>query len=161
MPHLCYLSHLSSVLYTISNPLYSRSVLFKNNNNFSSVFTNRLDRRMYETKFPTLVSFILFPFSICRIAVTCPTLKTSLSFMTVPVLSRYESPVNSRYESPVNCRNRKVQGNFTHKVNYSCRCNFRGLEFICRTKQGRKTRALRGISWRNAIAEVSHKSRSL
>jgi len=72
-----------------------RSVLFKRNNYFSSVFTNRLDRRMYETKFPTHVSFIyLFfpPFAICRFAVTCPpTLKTFVSFMTVSVLTRYTS----------------------------------------------------------------------
>jgi hypothetical protein len=108
---------------------------------------------MYETKIPTHVSFIP-PLSVCRIAVTRPpTLKTFFSFLTVSVLSRYESHVN--------CKNRKVEGNFIHKVNYGYHCNFPGLEFICRNKQGSKTRALGGISWRNAIVEVSHKSRSL
>ena len=43
--------------FEISKSLYSRSVLNKRTNNFRSVFANRLDRRIYKTKFPTHVSF--------------------------------------------------------------------------------------------------------
>jgi len=60
------------------------------------LFPNRLDRRIYETKFPTYVSFI-FPLSVCRITVTFPsTLKPFFLFVTVTILSRYQSPLNSR-----------------------------------------------------------------
>jgi hypothetical protein len=48
--------------YRLSQSLYSRSVLLKITNNFGSVFTNSLDRRIYETKFPTKVSFIFSTF---------------------------------------------------------------------------------------------------
>jgi len=38
--------------------------------------------------------------------------------------------MSSRYQSPLNCRSRKVEGNFTHKVNYRYYCHLPGLEFI-------------------------------
>jgi hypothetical protein len=49
-----------------SKSLYSRSALFKLTYNCGSVFTNLLDRRIYETKFQTHVSYIfsLFLFTI-------------------------------------------------------------------------------------------------
>jgi hypothetical protein len=45
-------------LFRVSNLLYSRSVLFKSTNNFGPVFTNLLNRRIYETKFSTHISFL-------------------------------------------------------------------------------------------------------
>jgi hypothetical protein len=47
--------------------LCSRYVPFKCTNNFGSVFTNRLDHRLYETKFPTHISFLSFHF-LCLIS---------------------------------------------------------------------------------------------
>jgi hypothetical protein len=41
-----------------SKSLYSRSVLFKRTYNSGSVFAYRFDRRIYEIKFPTHVSFV-------------------------------------------------------------------------------------------------------
>ena len=68
--------------------MYSRSVAFKRTNNFVFFFfTYGLDRRIYQTKFPTLKIFILF--------------------VTVVMLSRYQPPVN--------CSSRNAEGNFTHK----------------------------------------------
>jgi len=73
-------------------------------------FPNRLDRRIYETKFPKHVSFV-FPLSICCITVAFPsTLKTILLFMALSLLLCYQSRVNRS--------SRKIEGNFTHKVNY-------------------------------------------
>ena len=64
--------------FRLSKSLYSRPVLFKCTNNSGSVFPNRLDRRIYETEFPTHASpppnpnfFHLIPFN------------ESLSFSTV------------------------------------------------------------------------------
>jgi hypothetical protein len=64
--------------FRLSKQLYSRSVLFQRTNNFGSVFTNRLDRRIYKTKFPIHVSFGFFspPFSISLISNFSSTLKT-------------------------------------------------------------------------------------
>jgi hypothetical protein len=73
--------------------------------------------RIYETKFPTQVSF-LFSVFICRITLTFPSmLKTFLLFVTVTMLACYQSPVN--------WMSRNVEGNFTHKVNYCYYCHFR------------------------------------
>ena len=52
--------------FRLSKSLYSRSVLFKSINNFGFVFTNLLNRRIYETKFPTHISFL---FSISRMTI--------------------------------------------------------------------------------------------
>jgi hypothetical protein len=65
------------------------SVPFKRTN---FVFPNRLDRRIYETKFPTAPILLSFFFSIPRI--TChflSTLRTFLLFVTVALLF-YQSP---------------------------------------------------------------------
>ena len=72
--------------FRLSKSLCSRPVLFKRAVNFGSVFPNRLDRGIYDTKFPTTVSF-LFPFCICRITLTFPsTLATFRLFVTVAML---------------------------------------------------------------------------
>jgi hypothetical protein len=72
--------------------LYSLSFLFKRTNNFGSVFPDGLGRRIYKNKFPTHVSFLFFPFSVSRIALTFPSrLKTFLLFITAAVLSLYQS----------------------------------------------------------------------
>jgi len=50
--------------FRLSKSLYSRSVLFKSTNNFGSVFTNLLNRRIYENKFPAhSFRFSIFYFS--------------------------------------------------------------------------------------------------
>jgi hypothetical protein len=43
----------------LSKSLDSRSFLFKHTNNFSSAFQNRLDRWIYEIKFPKHVCFLV------------------------------------------------------------------------------------------------------
>jgi hypothetical protein len=48
--------------FRLSKLLYSRSFLFCRTNNFGSVFTDRFDHTIYETKFPTHVGFLLFHF---------------------------------------------------------------------------------------------------
>jgi hypothetical protein len=68
-------------------------------------------------------SAFFFPFSICCVTCTFPLmLKTFLLFMTVAMLSHYQSPVN--------CRGRNVEENIMHKVNYHYYCHFPGLEFM-------------------------------
>ena len=47
------------------------------------------------------------------------TLKTFLLFVTLDMLSRYQSTVN--------CRGRNVEGNFANKVNCRYSCHFAGL----------------------------------
>jgi len=48
--------------FRLSKMLYSPSALFKRSNNFGTISPNRLVSRIYETKFPSHVSFIfLFP----------------------------------------------------------------------------------------------------
>jgi len=92
--------------FRLSKFLYSRSVLIKRTNHFGSAFTRRLDRRIYDKKFRHMSAFP-FPFSICRITLNLPsTLKAVLLFVTVAMLSRYQSHVD--------CRGT----NFTQKVNY-------------------------------------------
>ena len=57
-----------SLASSFQNRFYCRSSPFKNTNNFGSGFRNRLARRIYETKFPTQVSFIPHPsFSVTHI----------------------------------------------------------------------------------------------
>ena len=68
------------------------------------------------------ISTLCFLFSVSLITLTFPlTLKTFLLFVTVAILSRYQPAVNCK---------RNVRGNFTHKVNYRCCCNFHGLEVM-------------------------------
>jgi hypothetical protein len=100
-------------LLRLSKSLYSRSVLIKRTNHFGSAFTRRLDRRIYDKTFRHMSAFP-FPFSICRITSNLPsTLKAFLLFVTVAMLSRYQSPVDCR------------STNFTQKVNYHYYCHFR------------------------------------
>ena len=51
----------------LSKSLYSLSVSFQRARNLGSVLTNRLDRRIYQTKFPTHASLRFNRFSICCI----------------------------------------------------------------------------------------------
>ena len=67
-------------------------------------------------------SFFL-PFSFCRITLTFPsTPKGFLLFVTVAMLSLYQSPVN--------CKSIIVERNFTHKINYRYYFHFQSLEFM-------------------------------
>ena len=66
-----------------------------------------MDHSIYKTKFQHMSAF-LFPFSISCITLTLPLmLKTFLAFMTVAMLSHYQSPVK--------CRSRTAKVNFTHQ----------------------------------------------
>jgi len=56
--------HLVTLLWP-SKSLYSRSVMFTHTNNFGSVFSNHLNCKIYETKFPTNIHFLL---SICFVS---------------------------------------------------------------------------------------------
>ena len=105
--------------FRLSKSLYYQSVPFKRTNNFGSVFSNLLDRRIYETKFPIHFGYLFFPdpLSICRIPLSFDA-QNLLLFVTVAMLSRYQSPVN--------CRSRKVGCNLTHKVNYRYCCHWQG-----------------------------------
>jgi hypothetical protein len=95
--------------FRLSKYLYSRSARFNRTDNFDAVFTNQLDRGIYENKFRHTSSFFV-PFSVCRITVTFPsTPKAFLLFVTVAMLSHFLSPVNRR--------SIKAEGNFTHKMN--------------------------------------------
>jgi len=76
------------------------------------------------------MSAFFFPFSICRVPLTFPaTLKTFLLFVTVDMLSRFQSTVN--------CRGRNVEGNFTNKVNCRYSCHFTGLDLCSYLKAQR------------------------
>jgi hypothetical protein len=60
---------------------------------------------------PDTSEFVFFPFYVSRIILHfISTNRTFLLFVTVAVLSIYQSHIN--------CRNRKVDGNFAHKANY-------------------------------------------
>jgi hypothetical protein len=63
-------------------------------------------------------SDLYFPFSICC---SPSTLRTFL-FVTVAMLSLFQSPVN--------CRIGNAEGNVTHKVKYRYYCHFPGLKFM-------------------------------
>jgi hypothetical protein len=95
--------------------------LFKSTDNFCRVFPNRLDRRIYYTKFPTHISFF-FLLSISRMTNFRSALRIFLLLVSVAMLSLYHFPVQ--------WRNRKVEGNLTHKVNYHYCCHFPGQEII-------------------------------
>ena len=104
--------------FRLSKSLYYQSVPFKRTNNFGSVFTNLLDRRIYETKSPIHFGHFFF---LCLFVVSrCLFFDAQklLLFVTVAMLSRYHSPVN--------CRSRKVGCNLTHKVNYPYCCHWQG-----------------------------------
>jgi hypothetical protein len=95
----------------LSKSFHSPSILLKRNNYVASVFPNRFDLGIYETKFPTHISFIFFLFYICCVALTFPSmLKTFLLFLTIAMLSLYQSPVI--------CRSRDVEGNLMYTVIY-------------------------------------------
>jgi hypothetical protein len=97
--------------FRLSKSFYWPSAPFKHTNNFGSGLLNLLGRRMYETQFPTHVSFIFPPFSVTHITWNFPsTLKTFLLFVTVAMLSLYQSAVN--------CSSRNLQGNFKYKMNW-------------------------------------------
>ena len=90
---------------------YSRSILFKRTNNFGSVFPNRLDRRIYKTKFQTHTHAFLFS-----------TLYLPYHLTPHQLFVRDSSHV-MLYQFPVQS-SRKVEGNFTHKVHYHYYCHF-------------------------------------
>jgi hypothetical protein len=58
------------------------------------VFPNLLDRRIYETKFPTNISFVFSIFYFSVILTLSSTLKIFLMLESVAVLCIYQSPVN-------------------------------------------------------------------
>jgi len=67
------------------------------------------------------MSAFFFPFSISCVTLNFPaTLKTFLLFVTVAMLSSYQSTVN--------CRGRNVEGNFANKGNCRYSCHFTGLD---------------------------------
>jgi len=73
--------------FKLSKSLYSRSVLFKRTNNSGYDFSNVLDRRIYQTRFPT-TSVFFFPFYIFRVTLTFPsTLNILLLFVTKHITS--------------------------------------------------------------------------
>jgi len=91
--------------------------------NLVLIFTDSLNGRIYETEFPTQVSFLVFPYSISRVTLNFPpTLKTFVLYVSVAILSRYQSPVS--YGS------RNEGGNFKHIVNCGYYCHFPDLEFL-------------------------------
>jgi hypothetical protein len=124
MSLLSCLHHLGSTLSTsLRTGSHSRTVLLRHADNFGSAFSNRLERRIYETKFPTQVSFVFFFPFVCRFTLTfTSTRKTSFLFMIVAILPCYQSPGKNR--------NTEVEGNFTLKVNYRYYGHFAGLEFM-------------------------------
>jgi len=62
-------------------------------------------------------------FSVCHIGLFFLwILKTFLLFVTIAMLSHYQSPVN--------CRSINIKGNFRHKVKYHYYCHFPGHEFM-------------------------------
>jgi len=63
--------------FRLSKSLYSRSVLFISTNNFGPVLPDRLDRKIYETKFSTQVSFF------CSVHISIISLTLSLTLKTV------------------------------------------------------------------------------
>jgi hypothetical protein len=107
--------HIDIISFRLSKSLYPRYVLFKRTNNFGSVFTNRLDRRIYKTKFPTQVSFFLpiFCFS-----------KSSIFYFDDQNILVVNVATLSFYQSLVNYRSSKIQGNFTQKVNSTDYCHY-------------------------------------
>ena len=108
-------SHRHHFVLRLSKSLYSRYDLFKRNNNFGSVFTNRLDRRIYKTRFPTRQFFFLqiFYFS-----------KHFNFFFDNQNILLVNVATASLYQSLVNCRSSKIQGNFTQKVNSTDYCHY-------------------------------------
>jgi len=100
--------HLIDVtLFRLLKSICSQSVLFEHAKNFSSVFPKPMDHSIYKTKFQNMSAF-LFPFSISCITLTLPLmLKTFLAFMTIAMLSHYQSPVK--------CSSRTPKTNFIHQ----------------------------------------------
>jgi len=92
----------------LSKSFYSRFVPLKRTNNFGFVFfLDCFYRRIYVEFLDTRQLSSPPPFY----SVITLTLQGSKCFwVTVPMLSLYQSPVN--------CRSRKAEGNVVHKVNY-------------------------------------------
>ena len=84
--------------------------------NFDSIYPNCLDRRVYDTKIPTSVSFS-FIFSLPPLSPTPLFFNHFNFFFDAHSLLLVNVGLLSLYQSPVNCRSRKVEGNFMHKVN--------------------------------------------
>jgi len=112
---LCCLSHLKKAsLTSLLSDFRNRFILdpFCTNraNNFGCVFTNILDCRIYEPRSRhKFASF--FPYYVSHVILTFPlALKTFLLCVTEPGCHSTSLPI---YYS-----GRKVEGNFTHKVNY-------------------------------------------
>ena len=107
--------HIDIISFRLSKSLYSRYVLLKSTNNFGSVFTNRFDRRIYKTKFPTQVSFFFqfFYFS-----------KRFNFFFDDQNILLVKVATLSLYRSFVNYRSSKIHGNFTRKVNSTDYCHY-------------------------------------
>ena len=78
-------------------------------NNSSSVFSDHVNWRIYNTKLLTHISFLFSIFYLWYHFTFSFTLTTFLLFMTVANPSCYLSPVDGR--------NRNIEDNFVHKVN--------------------------------------------
>lgn len=105
--------------FRLSKLLYCRLFLICRTNNFGSLFTDRLDHKIYETKFPSAFFYCIL-FLLYRCNFSFRTQKPSFfvgcsHVITLPV-------------SAFNCSIGKVDGNFTHKVSYRYYCHFPGLE---------------------------------
>jgi hypothetical protein len=106
-------------------------VLFKNTINFGSVYPNRWDRRNYETKFLTHGSFLCLSIKLPLPYFLISYFPNQFNFFfNAQTILLANVAILSRYQSPVKCRSRKLEGNFTHKVNYRYYCHLPGLEFI-------------------------------
>jgi len=117
LSHLCCYNHFSGVSSTtVHSDIQNCYILDLFHSipitNFVPVFTNRLDHRIYKSKFPTCISFPI-PFPIFyfsyhfKFSIDAPNLAL---FVTVAMLLFYQSPVNSRGS--------KVGDNFLHKVSH-------------------------------------------
>jgi hypothetical protein len=161
-------------------------------NNFDSLLPRRLDRRIYGTKFPIHVSFLFSIFylsyhsNISFDAQKFPFIRDCSYVIMLQVEGDFKHKVNYRYfchlrglefmylPESVECLCSQGQGdgwsltlayileNYIGEDNWQCRYIWSRWSYACRTKQGRKTRAVRRISWyqRRYTAMPQPKSRT-
>jgi hypothetical protein len=148
LPCLNFMQHLIDITsFRLLELLYSGSILLNCTNNFGSVFANHWDRRIYETKFPTHISF-LFSIFYC-ITLTFPLmLKNFHLFMSIAMLSCYQSPVN--------WRNRNVEENFTNKVNYLSLLSPSRRGIYVATWKHRGLALSKKTKWQNSQSSLLH-----
>jgi len=114
--------HSEATSYRLSKSLYSRSVLFKRTKKFGSLFTNGLDHRIYETKFPTQVSFLFsilylsYPFNSSFDAQDLPFIHDCHLVITLPVSCQLQE--------------KKHKGKLKAQSELPLLLSFPGLEFM-------------------------------